>query len=504
MKTQTLAGMLEKLASKTVKKNAVDNESLVIHFTSFGTLLLHLNISEEMPKIRRFSMVKFDPTLTEQEKQNGFLNFLSPLKTKKYPRATLTWPDGMTFRQLEMPSMPSEDLIKAIEWDLKKKYYYNPDKNLIGFTEVMEIEGAEGPEKLFDIFYCEKKASSIRFSSVQELGLEIRAMIPSQAALGSFIGATEPSLENDVLVCELEETLVRIVIVRDKHPMLVRQVMLGSHEFNFTDEILTKIADEIKKTIDFYESQKHFRPVTKVVLVGASDDAERIHHFMSQHIETKVSLPNLEPFLSATLAAEDKKYVLDHGGLFASALGSLLVQEERLNLVPQDIKTRNRERRIHRWLNLTLLGIGLLLLGVWGVILVNMNVMKSQLKVLKNEYTVINEKKKTFENILGREKLRRSLFKGEIYSPSLLKELSYRTSAVITLNQMQYNRQEGTLILHGQISDTKRESLKSVTQYAATLAESPFFLSATVTNTNQEEENKTIRFEITCVVRGLL
>ena len=504
MKTQTWMGVLEKMASKTVKKNAADNEALAIHFTYFGAMLLHLDLGETLPKIRHFSLVKLDPSMTEQEKRNGFLNFISQLKTKNYPYAAISWSDGMTFRQLEMPQMPSDDLIKAIEWDLKRKYYYNPEENLIGFSEVMDVEGVEGPQKLFNIFYCEKKTALARILFVQDLGLEIRSIISSQAALGSFIDIAEPSPENDVLVCELEETLIRILVIRKNKNMLVRQVTLGPREFNLTDEILTKIAEEIKKTIDFYESQKHFRPLTKVVFAGAGEDAERIYHFMSQHIETKVVAPNLEPFLSPTLGKEDRSFVLSHGGLFVSALGSVLVQEETVNLVPEDIKTRNRERRVHRWLNLALVGTGLALLAVWGVMMINVNLMKSQLKILEKNYAEINEKKRTFEKVLEREKVRRTVFKGEMYSPSLLKELSYRTPSVITLNQMQYNRQEETLILRGRISDVKRENLKSVTQYATALAESPFFTSATVTSTNQDEESKSLQFEVTCVVKGLL
>lgn len=505
MKTRRAwVGALEKIASKTVKKSAMDNEALVIHFTYFGALMLYLDLKETTPKILSFSVVKLDPSMTDQEKRNGFLTFLSTLKTKNYPRTVITWSDGMTFRQLEMPPMPSGDLIKAIEWDLKKKYYYNPEENLIGFSEVMEVEGAEGPEKLFNIFYCEKNTALARLLFLQDLGLEIRSMIPSQAALGSFIGVTEPTPKNDVLVCELDETLVRILVIRGDRNMLVRQVTLGSREFNFTDEILTKIAGEIKKTVDFYESQKHFRSVTKVVIVGGGDDSERIHRFMSQHVETKIVVPNLELFISQTMNQEDRNFIIGQGCLFASALGSILMYEETLNLVPEDIKTRNRERRIHRWLNLSLLMMGFILLVAWGMIWINVNFMKSQLKILEKEYAEINEKEKVFDNVLGREKTRRIVFKGEIYLPSLLKELSYRTPSVITLTQMQYNRQEETLILHGEILDNKRENLKTVTQFATNLAESPFFKSATVSNTNQDEENKMLQFEVNCAVKGLL
>ncbi len=504
MNTQALAETFGNILSRTVKKSSKDNELLTVAFTSHGATLLHVELGVPHPKILHYSVIHLDPSMTENERRNAFLNFLSSIKTKNYPRVAITWSDGMTFRQLNMPGMPPEDLQKAFDWDLKKKYYYNPDENHFGYSEVMEVEGTEGPEKLFNVFYCDKKFVGLRLSFIQGLGLEIRSLVPGQAALANFIGAAEPTAENDVLVCDLEETLVRILVVRENRNMLVRQVTLAAHEFNLTDEILVKIAEEIKKTIDYYESQKHFRPVTKVVLVGNVEDGERIHQFMAQHIETKIVWLNMEPFLSSALSAEDKNYLLSHPGVAAAGLGAVFLEEENINLVPDDIKTKNRERRLHQWLNIGLVGLGLTLSLVVGGAMANLNLMKSQIKILQNEHDKIEEKKKALETILDKEKVRRAVFKGEIYSPSLLKELSYRTPAVITLSELQYNRRDETLVLQGRITDAKRESIKSVSQYATNLSECSFFTSATVSNTNQDEESKTIQFEVTCVVKGLL
>ena len=486
-----------------VGKVSTENELLVVSFTSLGAVLLLVELNPT-PKILHLCRVNSDPSLTENEKRNGFLDFLASLKRKKYPRVALVWSDGMTHRQMSMPGMPSEDLEKAFAWELKKKYYYNPDENYFGFNEVMPVEGAEGPENLYNIFYCDKTSASSKLSFVQELGLEIRSLVPGQAALASFVGQTVPTPEGDVLVCEMDGTVVRILVVRENKNMLVRQITLGSQELHFTDEVLGKVAEEIRKTIDFYEGQKYFRPVTKIVLTGAVEDAQRVNDFLSRQLQTKVLLPVIDPTLHSGLNEEDQNLLQSQSGLFAAALGAVFVDDESMNLVPDDIKTKNRQRRMHRWLNLALLGVG----GIFFLIFVgtaaNTHFMKEQAKGLEKEYNHINEKKKVFEAVLTDEKVRRLVYKGSVYSPSLLKELSLRTPAIIALDEMQYSRADGTVILRGQVNDAKRESLKSVTQYATTLSESQFFLSATVSNSSRDEENKVLIFEITCVLRGLL
>lgn len=496
MKPSALLGMLE--------KRAVDNESLVLHFTHFGAMFLHLNLSAGRPEILHFSLVKVDPSMTEREKRNGFLDFLMLLKIKKYPRVEIVWADGMTFRQLEIPPMPPDDLMRAIEWDLKKQYYYNPEENLIGFSEVMEVEGAEGPEKLFSVFYCEKNAASARLSFVQNLGLEIQAMIPSQVALANFVSEAHPLPEHDVLICEMDGPLVRILITRDNRAMLVRQVTLGPQEISFTDEILMKITEEIKKTIDFYESKKNFRSVGKVVLTGMLEDEERVHAFLSRHMEAQVTRVDIESYLSGELDEEDKQFAKNNAGLFAAALGSVFFKEDTINLVPADIKTKNKEKRFQRWLNLALVGTAFLLFVVFLSMTAITRFVTSRMRILEKEYEEINRKKNIFESVLGMEKTRRAFFEGEVYSPALFKELSYRTPAIIMLNEMQYDRQEATLILRGEISDTSGENTKSVTQYAANLSESPFFTSVVVSNTYRDEEKKSLQFEVRCAVKGLL
>ncbi len=504
MNTQRLVQSLENTLSGVFGKNSADNELLTVAFTSQSITLLHLELGVPRPKILRYSVIRQDASTSESERKTSIVDFLSSLKNKRFPDVAVTWSDGMTFRQLNMPKMPIEDLEKAFFWDLKKKYYYNQDENYFGYSEVMSVEGAESAEKLYNVYYCDKKSAAIWLSFVQNLGLEIRSLVPGQASLACFVAEAEPTPESDVLICELEDGLLRILVVRENHNMMVRQVVLGAAEPHLTDEILTKITDEIKKTIDFYESQKYFRPVEKVVMVSDAGDMERVHQFMTQHLDTKVVPLNIEPFLSSALKPDQKNYLINHPSVVASGLGAALLGDGRINLVPEEIKKKNRQRRSNKLLNFSLFGLGFLLFLVVVGATLHSDTLKAKLDIFKKQSQEIDEKKKSFESILYKEKARRRLFKGEIYFPSLLKELSYRTPTPITLTDIDYSAQAGNLTLRGQISDVTRESAKNVTQYATNLTDSPFIASAAVTSSYQDEEKKLLQFEIVCDVKALL
>ena len=370
MKITGVLRMLEKLAAKTVKKGAADNELIVIDWLASGAVLLDLDISSS-PKIKRLCHLQFDGTLTEGERRNAFLQFISVPGRKHLPKAVLLWSDGMIFRQLSVAPMPEDDLLRAFAWDLKKKYFFNPEDNLLGYKAVMDVEGAEGQEKLYDIFYCENKIALPRLDFVLGLGLEIIALMPSSVALAKFTSKNEPLPGKDTLICELTEGAARILVARDSQVMLTRNVTIGSPETSFEDDMLSRVADEIHKTIDFFEGQKFSRPIGKVFFSGSGCQTARVLDFMTPKLSIPAVVPDLGDLLSGELDESDKLLVSSCPGLFAVSVGGAMALDDTLNLVPDGIKTKNRQKKAQRWLNLGLLGLGLIFSFIVGVSALN-------------------------------------------------------------------------------------------------------------------------------------
>ena len=186
MKIADIVQKLDTFAQRTSKKSAVDGERIAIEWTGSGAVLLHLDVTSS-PKIKRFARIKFDSAMTEAEKRNAFSQFISPVSGKNRPKAVLCWAEGMTFRQLALPEMPHEDLVKAMDWELKKKYYFNPDENLLGYKEVMTLKGEESVEKIYGIFYSETKTALPRLDFAFGLGLEVLSLVPNSAAAARFV-----------------------------------------------------------------------------------------------------------------------------------------------------------------------------------------------------------------------------------------------------------------------------------------------------------------------------
>ncbi len=494
---------LDRLAEKTSKKST-DNDLVVIEWSVEGAVLSLLDMGGAQPKIKRFSRVRFDGNTTESEKQNAYAQFLSTIVAKQRPRTILCWSDGVTFRQISLPEMPHEDLMKAFDWELKKKYYFNPEENLFGYKEAMPVDGEEGPEKLYSVFYCENKVALPRLDFALTLGLDIQAVLPTQAALARFAAVMEPNPEKDSLICELTDVSARILTVRGDRNMLVRNVVLtGTEEGVLTDNVLSRVSEEIRKTIDFYEGQKFARPISKVVFVGAGCETARLLDFMGPKLNVPVLCPVLDNFISGSIDETDKNTVLSHPGILAASMGAALMPDDTLNLVPGDIKTKNRRTKMNRWLNLGLIGLGAVLFIVGSFTALRFQWTTTQIGAYRAEYDKLNESRQVLESLLNRSRVRRVTLKGSVPIYALLKDISLRTPGLIVLRQLQFNRLDDTITLTGELMDAKKESAKTVTQFATSLSESLFFQSATVTRSDQDDENKVIRFEINGVLKGL-
>ena len=503
MKLSDVLQRLDRLASKTIRKKALDASRLVIDMSPTGALLMEVDLSSAAPKVRRFASIELDASLTEAERKNAFSDFLLPLKRGDPPNTTFCWSEGMTFRQLSLPEMPTEDLLKALLWELKKKYYFNPDENLFGYKEVMDVEGAEGPEKLYSVFYCEKKSMLPRLGFVQSLGLEVDCFVPGPVALAAFAAASGEALaDKEMVVCHLSEAVARILVVRAESNLLVRHVTLGVSEGVWPDETLSRLVEEIRKTIDFYESQKFARAVGKVLFTGSGPEPARLVAFMASNLGLPVALPNLESYLPGT-AGEQKDPAYSNPGFLCTALGAALVHDETLNLVPSDIKNKNLERKMHRWLTLALVGFGVVLFCVTGLTALNVHWTKGRLKTLESEYAHLQQDRKALEELLDREKLRRAALEGDIPLAAFLKDLSLRAPSMVALQELRYNRQEGSVTLKGIAADAKREGSRTVSQFTASLTGSAFYKTAEARGVEQDEENKAVKFQIEGTVKGL-
>lgn len=479
--------------------------TLVFHFSASSLLVLFADGPDDEPRVKSYLRLDTHATQPGPDRTKALADYVSSLGLRS-PRVIAVASEGVTLRQLEMPAMPDADLKQAAAWELKKKFFLNPEDQLVGILGIYDFDGPEGPEKLINVFHVEKKPSLARLSILSSLNLQIHAFWPGPAALSRLAAAQAGKEEAaaDLLVVDITGSTLRISAVQKGVTMLSRVASTGVAGQTLPENAYDRVAGEIERSIEFYETQKFARPVSHVVLVGTGYDAEALSAFLTPKIPQKISTIDGSRYVSDDLSEEQKTLLVAQPGLFAEALGAMAVHEEALNLIPDEIHTHNRRYQIDRSMRKMFLAV-VSAFAFWIVwLFVQAQIISAQVGYVEKEWMSIETGKSAFTEVISVEKHRRTAMKGAIDLPGLLKELSRLTPSPIMLQSVGFSREDGTFQLSGVSQDSGNENVRLITQYVNNLSASPFFTSVTLGQTMEEEGDGRTKFQIDAVVKAAL
>ena len=285
--------------------------------------------------------------------------------------------------------------------------------------------------------------------------------------------------------------------------MLVRNLPLIVSEGIVLDEALGRVADEIKKTVDFYEAQKNSRPIAKVIFVGERCEQGRILDFMTPKLNIPVTIPSIGGFFSGAIEPAEREWAVSQAGCFSAAIGAALAPDDTMNLVPMDVKIMNRQSRLNRLMNLALVGLGTLLIFLTVFTGIQGNWTKSHLTTMRANHEALRADEKELRLLLDRSRVRRAALKGDVPLYALLKDISLRVHGSVVFKTMEYGRADNNLTLTGEILDSKRDGQKTLSQFVTSLKESPFFMNVSISSQQEDEAAKSLLFEIGATVKGM-
>jgi type IV pilus assembly protein PilM len=308
-------------------KSAADHGLVVFDFGSVSTLVVHLDVSGKELLLRNFLRISVADAHTLEDRQILFKTQLAPLGLSPALRAVAVWDEGMAFRQIALPDMPADDLRKAIAWELRNKHLVDPEEQFAAWEPVAESELAEGGrERAYTVFSCERKTAIERAQLIQGLGFRIAALVPGPVALAS-LAARVAGPAAHVLICDVGRKSTRITVAHGGKCVFSRTVQLGGQAltemmtapYYVNDRRLTmsapeaealklaegagdpqaphiplvrpyldKLMAEIKRSMDYYESQKYSGSISGIAFAGGGADLKGLQGFMAQFLGVEV------------------------------------------------------------------------------------------------------------------------------------------------------------------------------------------------------------------------
>lgn len=104
---------------------------------------------------------------------------------------------------------------------------------------------------------------------------------------------------------------------------------------------LERIQDEIMRSFEYYKGQTGEASVDKIILTGGSAMTGNLAKFISEGVGIPVETPKLTEGLQIDPGIENKTALEKISPRLSAAIGSALVANEKINLIPDEIK--------HRW-----------------------------------------------------------------------------------------------------------------------------------------------------------
>jgi len=197
--------------------------------------------------------------------------------------AALTLDQGdYVIHQLEKPDVPAEELRQALRWRLKDLIDYSPADAVI---DVFETPPAR-QKRIEPVQVVAAQASRLKplVARINSTGLVLKRIDIAEFALRNLLSRALGSLETTALLY-LRPQRSMLQICREDQFYFARALDLGlealSHAahggaYGGLADVHDRIALEVQRTMDYYESYFGHGPVKALIILGRGDAAEHL------------------------------------------------------------------------------------------------------------------------------------------------------------------------------------------------------------------------------------
>lgn len=162
-----------------------------------------------------------------------------------------------------LPDMPRNDLNKAVEYEIKKLIPFPISSCIFDYISVKN-------GSTLNITACVSKADDINnFKEIfVKANIKLKSIECKTVSMYNNIMFLSNNKVDHLLLCDIGETMAKIVIIRDNMVNFERTIEgINLKDLNDNESSLL-IGDELKKTVDFYFAGKSIAPIDGIIITG--------------------------------------------------------------------------------------------------------------------------------------------------------------------------------------------------------------------------------------------
>lgn len=393
----------------------------------------------------------------------------------------------VTCRYLKVPTQIPEEIEKIASLQAPRYLPYPSEELITGYQIVFTDK--EG--------YAQVNLVIVHKDVVERYIRILRTLVTTKITIGlssyglvNFFNYLKPEESQSVMLIDIDWQQAELAIVSERKLLFSRYFKFDASQPLWENLFI----DEVTKTQDAYLKEVARKAPSKIMVTGAG----KIYPGFAEALHKQLDLPvEVLPYEKINLTNEllDKILISEHS--FAGIIGlGLKNVEENLNLLPQELKEKNKILVQHKKrLRLALLISGIILILFLGIAK-NLDNKSQYLQQLNLELSKVAKDAKVLEEIEKRLEFMQQRSAKKLSGVDLLYELHRVIPSQISLVNLSYE-EDNQVILRGQTPE-----LNSVFAFVAQLGKSLVFKEFNI-KVRYATQKKTITgevvdFEVVC------
>ncbi|MBU1006985.1 MAG: pilus assembly protein PilM [Candidatus Omnitrophica bacterium] len=422
--------------------------------------------------------------------------------------------EQLIVKRLSLPFMPVEEIEEALRWELKEQTHSDTSRLKIKFSILGETNLKDGSRKidLIAVAYKEKSLE-VKVKELKDIGLNVQAVIPTEFSLPAYVNDSGLASSDDIAaIVDIGKSSSTITIVEKQKVFFSRSIAIGGEtitdammgvftsvegRMDFSKEkaenikreqgipedakvmammrpILERFVTQIKRSVEYYETELNSGPVNKIILAGNGARLKGLKEYISGEIGLEVSdvLPEA-----------------------AESIGLCLIKKPEINLLPEKFKEKKGSKIKNLSFRMALVTFILMILSSYGLLTAESVNLKKKIMVCASHLEALRDVKDIRDEMLVFSSALNKILSGSIKAGDAMKEMSNVVPASVMLKDLLIKTDEPNIEISGVI--LKGEELSD---FMALLEASPVFAKVQLVYSEKSEKYppRALVFKISC------
>lgn len=424
--------------------------------------------------------------------------------------------EALTIKRVSLPFMPVEEIEEALKWELKEQLHIDIDEMEIKFNILGEKKEEDGSKKidLIAVVYDERDVEK-KVKEIKNIGLNVQNVIPSEFALASYLNHLNlVSPEDVVAIVNIGNIATTISVIENKKVSFTRYVAMGGDTiteamtgtlvsdkgkielskeeaekikreqgisedariFSMMRPVLERLLTQIKRSVEYCESQFGSGPVRKIILAGGGARLKGLKEYMSKEMDIEV----LEPLPE-----------------IAEAIGLGLSSGAEVNMLPEKFKEEKGRELKKVSLRMISITLGLIFLFSYGLLIAKSINLKREVRIHRMHLDTLQDIRSIKDKMIMFSSTINAISSETINTGEIMRELSNTIAPFVILDRLVIKDTLPNIKMTGVIL---REA--ELSEFMSGLEGSPLFEKVKLVFSEKSEDYSTgaLDFEIECSV----